>query len=47
MYFQPLKKQVRFDEAKNQIWTIDRYDDKENDKLILIQSPNKKVSFDE
>ena len=32
IFFQPPKKQVRFHEAKNQIWTIDRYDDDKKKK---------------
>ena len=28
-------------------WTFDRYDDKENDKLIFFQPPKKRVRFDE
>ena len=47
IFFRRPKKRVRFDEAKNEIWTIDRYDDKENDKLIFFQSPKKRVRFDE
>ena len=47
IFFRRPKKRVRFDEAKNEIWTIDRYDDKENDKLIFFQCPKKRVRFDE
>ena len=46
-FFRCPKKRVRFDKAKNKIWTIDRYDDKENDKLIFFQPPKKRVRFDE
>ena len=31
IFFRRPKKRVRFDEAKNEIWTIDRFNDKEND----------------
>ena len=47
IFFRRPKKRVRFDEAKNEIWTIDRYDDKENDKLIFFQPSKKRVRFDE
>ena len=47
IFFRCPKKRVRFDKAKNKIWTIDRYDDKENDKLIFFQPPKKRVRFDE
>ena len=39
------KKRVRFDEGKNQIWTIDRYDDKENERSGLNISISEDGNF--
>ena len=47
MLFYPPKKPIRSDESKNPIWTIDRYDDKENEKLINFQPLKEQVHFDE
>ena len=47
IFFRCPKKRVRFDKAKSQIWTFDRYDDKKNDKQIFFQPPKKRVRFDE
>ena len=47
IFFRRPKKRVRFDKAKNEIWTIDQYDDKEYDKLLFFQPPKKRVRFDE
>ena len=43
IFFRRPKKRVRFDESKNEIWTIDRYDDKENERSRL----NISISDDE